>query len=538
MASASSSDPTGAAGEAAAGAVVKEILEAAIAAAAGAGAAEEAEVVVMPPASPFTTQEREDGIDILTAKSPPGPPPPSPPAAAASQPNRAGQTAGWPWGPPKKKKKALLALDGGGLHGIVACMVLEELERRIKAVAARKGRALQEPFCLAHYFDCVAGTSTGSVMAAYLCMHSAGMIEHVGENSVEGLIELYEKEAQTIFPPASWIYSAWITVSQYVASSKYTSKGLRKVLESYLKPDASLAQLAASTRPGHRCALVVNTFDVMKKCAVSFFAAPAAQRGAEGPHHGTIEYTDFGEPGQHAWDPDLLKSREAYGLDESSLQGTARMSEAHDYTVVDTVMASTAAPGYLPPAVIAPLPAGGADGRDRRRVFCDGSVASNNPVLEGINLLREAAGPDRPLELEDIAILSIGTTNLLTTVTREQASKFGSIVSWLTSADIISALTLSNSDMSHGQLSVFYQNYAKGAVDQYLRVQLTADYQKLQDAVDAKNAKAKILLDALEHFDWSRPEYIGTMKELGRILAGLYGDRLEAFVENYIFPDD
>ena len=183
-------------------------------------------------------------------------------------------------------------------------------------------------------------------------------------------------------------------------------------------------------------------------------------------------------------------------------------------------------------------PAGGADGRDCRRVFCDGSVASNNPVLEGINLLREAAGPDRPLELEDIAILSIGTTNLLTTVTREQASKFGSIVSWLTSADIISALTLSNSDMSHGQLSVFYQNYAKGAEDQYLRVQLTADYQKLQDAVDAKNAKAKVLLDALEHFDWSRPEYIGTMKELGRILAGLYGDRLEAFVENYIFPDD
>ena len=520
-------DPAGEAGEAAAGAVVKEILEAAIAAAAAAGAAEGA-VVVLPGPSPFSTQEREDGIDILTAKSPPGPPPPSPPAA---------QTAGWPWGPPKKKK-ALLALDGGGLHGIVACMVLEELERRIKAVAARKGRALQEPFCLAHYFDCVAGTSTGSVMAAYLCMHSAGMIEHVGENSVEGLIELYEKEAQTIFPPASWIYSAWITVSQYVASSKYTSKGLRKVLESYLKPDASLAQLAASTRPGHRCALVVNTFDVMKKCAVSFFAAPAAQ-GAAGPHHGTIEYTDFGEPGQHAWDPDLLKSLEAYGLDESSLQGNARMSEAHDYTVVDTVMASTAAPGYLPPAVIAPLPAGGgADGRDRRRVFCDGSVASNNPVLEGINLLREAAGPDRPLELEDIAILSIGTTNLLTTVTREQASKFGSIVSWLTSADIISALTLSNSDMSHGQLSVFYQNSAKGAEDQYLRVQLTADYQKLQDAVNAKNAKAKVLLDALEHFDWSRPEYIGTMKELGRILAGLYGDRLEAFVENYIFPDD
>jgi patatin-like phospholipase/acyl hydrolase len=57
----------------------------------------------------------------------------------------------------------MLALDGGGIRGIITLGILEQLE---KVLASRSANPAQ--FRLCDYFDYIAGTSTGAIIAAGL----------------------------------------------------------------------------------------------------------------------------------------------------------------------------------------------------------------------------------------------------------------------------------------------------------------------------------------------------------------------------------
>jgi Patatin-like phospholipase len=61
--------------------------------------------------------------------------------------------------------KRILALDGGGLRGILSLGLLARLEDLLRE---RHGGG--EDFRLAHYFDLIAGTSTGAIIAATLAL--------------------------------------------------------------------------------------------------------------------------------------------------------------------------------------------------------------------------------------------------------------------------------------------------------------------------------------------------------------------------------
>ena len=63
------------------------------------------------------------------------------------------------------KAKRILALDGGGLRGILTAGILQKIEDVLKARHGGK-----ESFRLCHYFDLIAGTSTGSIIAAALAL--------------------------------------------------------------------------------------------------------------------------------------------------------------------------------------------------------------------------------------------------------------------------------------------------------------------------------------------------------------------------------
>jgi Patatin-like phospholipase len=60
--------------------------------------------------------------------------------------------------------KRILALDGGGLRGILTLAILAKIERVLRE---RHGGG---DFRLAHYFDLIAGTSTGAIIAATLAL--------------------------------------------------------------------------------------------------------------------------------------------------------------------------------------------------------------------------------------------------------------------------------------------------------------------------------------------------------------------------------
>src|SRR3981189_2269732 len=80
----------------------------------------------------------------------------------------------------------MLALDGGGIRGLLTLGILEHLE---KLVAAKRGQKLCE------YFDYIAGTSTGAIIAAGL---SRGM-------TTAELIDFYKSSGKQMFEHACLI---------------------------------------------------------------------------------------------------------------------------------------------------------------------------------------------------------------------------------------------------------------------------------------------------------------------------------------------
>lgn len=61
--------------------------------------------------------------------------------------------------------KRILALDGGGLRGVLTLGILAEMEALL-----RERHGGDPAFRLAHYFDLIAGTSTGAIIAAALSL--------------------------------------------------------------------------------------------------------------------------------------------------------------------------------------------------------------------------------------------------------------------------------------------------------------------------------------------------------------------------------
>ena len=84
-------------------------------------------------------------------------------------------------------QKRLLAIDGGGIRGVLALEVLQRIEDLLKA---QSGHA---DFRLTHYFDYIAGTSTGGIIAAAL---SIGM-------SVGEILKFYVEAGEQMFVKAN-----------------------------------------------------------------------------------------------------------------------------------------------------------------------------------------------------------------------------------------------------------------------------------------------------------------------------------------------
>src|SRR5215204_4820544 len=84
--------------------------------------------------------------------------------------------------------KKILALDGGGIRGILTVEVLAKIENMLRQKSARGN-----DFVLADYFDFFAGTSTGAIIAACLSWRM----------SVEKIRNFYLQNGQEMFDRAS-----------------------------------------------------------------------------------------------------------------------------------------------------------------------------------------------------------------------------------------------------------------------------------------------------------------------------------------------
>jgi hypothetical protein len=112
--------------------------------------------------------------------------------------------------------KKLLALDGGGIRGVVTLEVLRRLESML---AEQLG--VGDDFVLGDYFDYIAGTSTGAVIAAGL---AKGL-------RVDEILDLYRARSEEMFDHAS-------LRRRY--HYRYGSLRLRDLLQGILGKDTTL----------------------------------------------------------------------------------------------------------------------------------------------------------------------------------------------------------------------------------------------------------------------------------------------------------
>lgn len=273
----------------------------------------------------------------------------------------------------------ILSLDGGGIRGAFTAAFLADIEERL---ACR----------VCDYFDLIAGTSTGGIIAAALAS---------GEPASK-IVNFYREHGPRIFTRAKQSKGLmrgvrdWFTDrllrrhgidSDWLRSPKYNAGALLESLEGVF---------GERTIESLRCRIVIPSMDLTKGQTVVF----------KTPHR-----------------PDLFRDR--------------------GYRIVDVISATTAAPTYFPHATFG---AGGA--------YVDGGVWANNPTMvalvEALRIGRECRRPriDPIFELDSVQILSVGTGEAKCIF---QPPERGGGVAWWLAGPLIELVGMSQAQGVHFQ---------------------------------------------------------------------------------------
>ena len=128
--------------------------------------------------------------------------------------------------------KKILAIDGGGIRGIVPGQVLVALEQKLQAKSGRPEARL------ADFFDFFAGTSTGGILSSiYLCPAAEDPTK--ARFSAQQAVNLYIENGGRIFSVSVW---QRIGSGNGLLDEKYDAKALENTLRAYFG-DLPLSQL-------------------------------------------------------------------------------------------------------------------------------------------------------------------------------------------------------------------------------------------------------------------------------------------------------
>jgi uncharacterized protein len=277
----------------------------------------------------------------------------------------------------------ILSLDGGGILGTFTAGFLAYIENQLE----REGRTGVEAR-VGSYFDLIAGTSTGGIIAAGL---AAGL-------SATTVKEFYEKQGKEVFTPrrmgrtartlrplADPLFALGGTDTRGFFGPTYESRKLSDQLGNLLKR-------------GDGSDLLIG--DLKRRLLLTAVQLSTGQT--------TVIKTDH-IPG---------------------------MIEHPHWTVRESVLATAAAPTFFQPAMIG-----------KRGPFADGGLWANNPamvaVAEAVRIARECQRDcDPKFALGDVSCLSIGTGEYSYAY---DATESAGVKWWLTGKKIFTAMMASQS---------------------------------------------------------------------------------------------
>lgn len=145
------------------------------------------------------------------------------------------------------KKIRILSLDGGGIRGIISCVVLQYLEQLLQK---------EDPEAkIGDYFDLIAGSSTGGIIAAIVLVPGA---DHKSKFSIDTALSLYAERGYDIFKVSTWS-KIWNPFG--LLDERISAKNLERQLLDFFE-DLRLSELCKPC--------LITAYDLFNRKAVFF----------------------------------------------------------------------------------------------------------------------------------------------------------------------------------------------------------------------------------------------------------------------------
>ncbi|KAL5713698.1 hypothetical protein ACHQM5_015751 [Ranunculus cassubicifolius] len=328
--------------------------------------------------------------------------------------------------PEKGRMIRVLSIDGGGVKGLIPGVILEFLETKLQELDGPEVR-------LCDYFDVVAGTSTGGLIAT---MITAPNDDNRPLYEAKEIIPFYLKHCPKIFPQKNnWgllgLWTSAMDAMKMMQGPKYDGKYLRSLVRGFLKGKKLHETLTT---------LIIPTFDI--KCLQPvIFSTYEAKRDAL---------------------KDPLLSDICISTSAAPIYLPAHHFKTTDFPVSDS-------PTPIPPKKV------------RTFNLVDGGVAANNPTLVAMSMItREIILQEQhlfkkePLNYGRFLVISLGTGSAKekSSFDAKMASKWG-MLGWFYSGDgvpLLDAFTQASADMVDIHASILFQ--ALHSEKHYLRIEL------------------------------------------------------------------
>lgn len=208
-----------------------------------------------------------------------------------------------------RKKIRILSLDGGGIRGIITCVILKYIEEQLQKLDHPNAK-------IGDYFDLVAGSSTGGLITGLILFPDNN---NKARFSIQEALELYAKKGEEIFNVNFWghLLNPFGLFNEKI-SQKSLEKQLAEVfgnleLKELIKPclitSYDISSRKAKFFCSHEAALPLENFYVKDVCRATS-AAPTYFEPAKIKSLYNQEYT-FVDGGVYANNPAMCAFAEA-----------------------------------------------------------------------------------------------------------------------------------------------------------------------------------------------------------------------------------
>ncbi|WP_292867170.1 patatin-like phospholipase family protein [Nostoc sp. LPT] len=264
-------------------------------------------------------------------------------------------------------KYNILAIDGGGIRGIIPTMILAEIEKRT-----------QKP--IFSLFDLISGTSSGGILALGLTKPRLGLettdSSPVAQYSAEDLLQIFlEYGAEMFYEP--FFEKVLGQIEDIFIQPKYSSEGREEILRQYFG-DAPLKNNLKE--------VFVTSYDIEQRIPIFF--------------------------------TNKLEKQQTESKKFRKLSG--------GFTLLDAALATSATPTYFAPHSIPT-----SHNTNGFYTLVDGGLVANNPANLAIVEAQITSKREKKeaLNTEDILVVSLGTGSLTSVYRYDEVKKWG-LLQW------------------------------------------------------------------------------------------------------------